>query len=222
MTFLTRNQSFSSIFDLWIGILLVCPKEEMTSVSSHSTLLATHIPSPYSSFYSGFEDTLERKVHCLGEPDGCMQPHLGWHSTQSNWRMYYSLSHSRSGFHAPLEEIIIKVDNITHTQKKQSLASSLNNFKRFSVQTPQPTITSNDSGHQREDIPCSQKQLLHICSQNFSDIHIIHKNIWDCNQEMYCIATIVIILSRALSTSISQESLKSLPACCKSWFYSSL
>ena len=102
----------------------------MTSESSHSTILATHTPSPYCSFYSGFEDTLKRKAHCFGEPDGCMQPHLGWHGTQSNWSMYCSMTHSRSGFHAPLKEIIITVDNITHTHTK-SLAFSLNNFKRF-------------------------------------------------------------------------------------------
>ena len=103
----------------------------MTSESSHSTILATHTPSPYCSFYSGFEDTLKRKAHCFGKPDGCMQPHLGWHGTQSNWSMYCSMTHSRSGFHAPLKEIIITVDNITHTHTQNHWLS--------------PSITSRDS-----------------------------------------------------------------------------
>ena len=70
--------------------------------------------------------------------------------------------------------------------------------------TPQPTSTTNDLGHQREAMSCGQKQLLHICSKNFSDLYITHKNIWDPNQEICYVATTVLILSwKALSTSIT-------------------
>ena len=194
----------------------------MSSGSSHSTILATQTPSPYSSFCSGFEDTLERKAHCLGEPDGCMQPHLGWHGTQSNWSRYCSMSHSRSGFHVPLKEIIITVDNITHTHNHWLphliiLRDSMYKFHNKPVIqvmlgtrgkiypvvrstccmfVPKTSLTSTSHPRTFEILT---KKFIALPPYSLHHTHYM-----------------------ALSTSFSQESSKWLPTCCKSWFYSSL
>lgn len=86
----------------------------------------------------------------------------------------------------------------------------------------QPTSAScaYDLGLQREYACCGQKKLQHICSQNFSDLYIIHLRTFQILTKKF--ATVFILPLKDHSMSVSQTPLTWLPAWGKSWFYSSV
>lgn len=141
-------------------------------------------------FTLDLKTSFRKEAKCLRWLKGCIQLHS--YTILPGALKYCNMNHSSSEIkllHLPCS--IIVNDHYCGQCDKEGWLPHLSMSRESKCRTPQPAFHMILASRESIYMCCGQKYVLRICSKNFSDLYIIHKIIWDINQEICCIASIL-------------------------------